>query len=266
MRVDQVMSMSAVRDRTAPGRIAPGPAAARHLTAVMLLGLLSMVGCDAPSADAAAGRLGDATLADAAEGRVGDAALADVAEGRASTKVGDAAPEPGASGAGVVDSIFPVEEEIRRFQATLPGEVTALSGGETDRDALVARFVRAVEAADTADLARMAMSRAEYGYLYYPTSRYTAPPYRLSPALAWYQNNNVGGRGLTRLLRRYGGQDMGFVSYACPEPAVVEGRNRFWHRCTVRHQVAADTVDIQLFGSIWERDGHYKLVGYANAF
>jgi hypothetical protein len=171
-----------------------------------------------------------------------------------------------ASTATVVDSIFPVEEEIRRFLQTLPEQVPELSGGETSRDALVERFVRSLEAADTTDLARMAMSRGEFGYLYYPSSRYTERPYRLGPALVWYQNQNVGGRGFTRLLRRYAGQDMQFVSYACPEDPEVEGENRFWHRCAVRHLFEGDTVDVQLFGSIWEREGRFKLVGYANAF
>jgi len=166
----------------------------------------------------------------------------------------------------VVDSILPPEEEIRRFLETIPTPATELEGGETDRDALVARFIRAVEAADTLDLARMAMSRAEFGYLYYPTSRYVERPYQLSPALVWYQNQNVGGRGLTRLLRRYGGVEMGFVSYRCPDEPEVEGENRFWHGCSVQHQFEGDTVDIRLFGSIWERGGRYKLVGYANAF
>ncbi len=166
----------------------------------------------------------------------------------------------------VIDSIFPVEEEIRRFLETLPTEVTELSGGESGRDALVERFVRSLEAADTTDLARMAMSRGEFGYLYYPSSRYTARPYRLSPALVWYQNQNVGGRGFTRLLRRYAGEDMQFISYSCPEEPEIEGDNQFWHRCTVRHLYEGEPVEIQLFGSIWERDGHYKLVGYANGF
>lgn len=178
----------------------------------------------------------------------------------------DDRPGSGASTAAVVDSVFPVDEEIRRFQATLPAEATDLSGGAPSRGTLVARFVRAVESADTTGLVRLAMTRSEFGFLYYPTSRYTRPPYRLGPALAWYQNRNVSTRGLTRLLRRYGGEDMGFVSYACPDRAEVEGENRFWHGCTVRHAAGADTVDIRLFGSIWERDGRYKLVGYANAF
>lgn len=166
----------------------------------------------------------------------------------------------------VVDSVFPVEEEIRRFQAAYPGEVTELAEGESSRDALVARFVESLEAADSLDLARLSMTPQEFGYLYYPTSRYTEAPYRLSPALVWYQNQNVTGRGLTRLLRRYGGQELNYLSYECPEEGEVEGENRFWHQCQIVHLFEGDTVRIQLFGSIWERGGHYKFVGYANDF
>jgi hypothetical protein len=171
---------------------------------------------------------------------------------------------PHDSPATVVDSIFPVEEEIRRFQAELREEVTELTGGEASRDALVARFVRALESADTLALAGLAMTPGEFGYLYYPTSRYTRPPYRLSPALVWFQNQNQSSRGLTRLLRRYAGHDMGFLSYDCPDEAEIEGGNRFWHSCTVRHLYQGDRVDIRLFGSIWEREGRFKLVGFAN--
>ncbi|MEX2527749.1 MAG: hypothetical protein WEA09_08955 [Gemmatimonadota bacterium] len=166
----------------------------------------------------------------------------------------------------VVDSVFPVEEEIRRFQEAYPGEVTELAGGESSRDALVSRFIESLEAADTVDLTRLSMTPREFGYLYYPTSRYTEPPYRLSPALVWYQNQNVTGRGFTRLLRRYGGQEVNYLSYECPEEAEVEGQNRLWHNCRVVHLFEGDTVSIQLFGSIWERGGHYKFVGYANDF
>jgi hypothetical protein len=173
----------------------------------------------------------------------------------------ESSPAPPAT---VVDSIFPVEEEIRRFQAELGEEITELTGGEASRDALVARFVSALESADTLGLARITMSMGEFGYLYYPASRYTRPPYRLSPALVWFQNQNQSSRGLTRLLRRYAGHDMGFLSYQCPDEAEMEGENRFWHYCTVRHLYQGDTVDIRLFGSIWERAGHYKLVGFAN--
>lgn len=171
-----------------------------------------------------------------------------------------------ASPATVVDSIFPVEEEIRRFHEAYPGEVTELSGGEGSRDALVERFIRSLEAADSLDLAQLSMTPREFGYLYYPTSRYTEPPYRLSPALVWYQNQNVTGRGLTRLLRRYAGEETNYLSYECPDESEVEGENRFWHGCQIIHLLEGDTVRIRLFGSIWERGGHYKLVGYANDF
>lgn len=174
-------------------------------------------------------------------------------------------PEPPADPpATVVDSIFPVEEEIRRFQAELPEEVTELRGGETSRDALVARFVTALEAADTLGLASLAMTPGEFGYLYYPTSRYTRPPYRLSPGLVWFQNQNQSSRGLTRLLRRYAGHPMGYISFHCPDEGEAEGENHLWHYCTVRHLYQGDTVNVRLFGSIWERDGRYKLVGFAN--
>ena len=171
---------------------------------------------------------------------------------------------PAVPPATVVDSIFPVEEEIRRFQAELPEEITELKEGESSRDALVARFVAYMEAADTTGLAGLAMTPGEFGYLYYPTSRYTRPPYRLSPGLVWFQNQNQSSRGLTRLLRRYAGQTMGYIGFDCPDAAEVEGENRFWHYCTVRHLYQGDTVEVRLFGSIWERDGRYKLVGFAN--
>jgi hypothetical protein len=177
---------------------------------------------------------------------------------------GSFAAEPSQAPTAAVDSILPVEEEIRRFLATLPEEVTGLAGGEESRDALVARFVRSLEAGDTLDLARMAMGRGEFGYLYYPTSRYTRPPYRLSPELVWFQNRNQSDRGLSRLLSRYGGQAMGYVSYQCPGEPEAEGENRFWHLCSVSRVQQGDTVSVRLFGSIWERDGHFKLVGFAN--
>jgi hypothetical protein len=174
-------------------------------------------------------------------------------------------PDPPADApATVVDSIFPVEEEIRRFQAELPEEVEELTGGEASRDALVARFIASLEAADTTGLAGLAMTPGEFGYLYYPTSRYTRPPYRLSPSLVWFQNQNQSSRGLTRLLRRYAGHPMEYIDFHCPGEAEVEGQNRFWHYCTVRHLYQGDTVEVRLFGSIWEREGLYKLVGFAN--
>lgn len=183
-------------------------------------------------------------------------------EAPVSEMAGQAPPPPNVGG--VVDSILPVEEEIRRFQASLPEPVMSLSGGEASRDALVARFVRSLERGDTLDLLRLAMTRGEFAYLYYPSSRYTRPPYRLSPELVWMQNQNHSSRGFTRLLQRYAGRPLGYLSYTCPDEPEVEGENRFWHRCVVTYRLREDTLSAQLFGSIWERQGHFKLVGFAN--
>lgn len=180
-------------------------------------------------------------------------------------EIGDDAVPP-ANVVGVVDSILPVEEEIRRFQATVPEPVGALSGGEGSRDSLVTRFMRSLERGDTLDLLRLSMTRGEFAYLYYPSSRYTRPPYRLSPDLVWMQNQNQSSRGFARLMQRYAGRPVGFLSYTCPEEPETEGENRFWHRCIVTHRFQGDTLRVQLFGSIWELRGHFKLVGFANDF
>ena len=84
----------------------------------------------------------------------------------------------------IVDSILPVEEELRRFRADLPDAPTRLVGGTDNRDALVAAFLHAVQARDSAALARLALTRAEFAYLVYPSSPYTVTPYRQAPWLA----------------------------------------------------------------------------------
>ncbi|MEX0979607.1 MAG: hypothetical protein WDZ89_00840 [Gemmatimonadota bacterium] len=182
--------------------------------------------------------------------------------------------EPEGARATLVDSIFTVEEEIRRFRETLGEAPDSLRRAAPGRDALVLRFVAALQAADTAALAGLALDPAEFAWFYYPDSRYTRRPYRLGPALVWYQLQNRSGRGLTRLLRRYGGHDMGYVAYDCPEAPVTEGESRYWHGCEILHTVpdeatgeragGSEPVRIRLFGSIMEREGRYKLVGFSN--
>jgi hypothetical protein len=152
---------------------------------------------------------------------------------------------------GVVDSIFPIEEEMRRFRAILGPEPTGLTGGAASLDELVARFARAVERADTAALVDMLMSRDEFGWLYYPTTRFTAPPYTLAPATVWFQIESGSSQGLARLMARLGGRPL----------ALERHRNRIWEGCIVRIP-----FDATLFGSIVERDGVFKFVSYTNGF
>jgi hypothetical protein len=171
-----------------------------------------------------------------------------------------APPAAQSSAPAVVDSIFPPEEAMRRFRAGLP-EVDSLTSGASSRDELVRRFVRAVEKQDTAELRTLLLNRAEFAYLYFPTSRFARPPLRTDPALLWFQMRMNSEKGIVRLLRRRGGADAGFRGHACEDQPVVEGENRLWERCTVR---LADGGEDRWFGTVIERGGRYKMVGYAN--
>jgi hypothetical protein len=174
--------------------------------------------------------------------------------------------QPARDSRAVVDSILPIEEEIRRFMAPLGVLPVAFSGGEADRDVLVTRWVRALEAADTADLVRMLMTPAEFIAFYYPESRYTAPPWRQSPRLFWFLHENRSSTGFTRVLRRHAGRSLGYAGYRCTEEPEVAGRNMVWGGCVVRMAAGGDTVELRLFGAIIGRDGRYKFYSYASGY
>jgi hypothetical protein len=172
-------------------------------------------------------------------------------------------PAPAEAGL-VVDSVRPIAEEIRRFQGEFGPDPVRLEGLPT-RDALVERFVTALESADTAALVALPLTAAEFGFLYYPHTRFTAPPHELAPALLWFQTQNSQSRGATRLLRRFAGAPIDYVGYYCELTPQLEGPNRVWDDCLVRLRgQAGDTVALRLFGSVIERDGAFRLVSLSN--
>ncbi|MGE0552859.1 MAG: hypothetical protein AB7R55_05470 [Gemmatimonadales bacterium] len=157
-----------------------------------------------------------------------------------------------------VDSILPIEEQVRRFRATVAEHPTRLRGAPS-RSALVLRFVEALERRDTLALASLLLDKAEFAYLYYPWTPYTRPPYRQDPALVWFRMSAISERGLTRLLARDAGTPLGVTGHRCdPEPNRM-GPNRVWTNCVV---TIARTRPRQLFGSIIERDGRFKFLTY----
>jgi hypothetical protein len=173
--------------------------------------------------------------------------------------------EPAAAPAavGVVDSVFPIEEEMRRFREGLP-EVTALSAGAGSRDELVDRFLTAIERADTAALRPLLLTRSEFAYLYYPHTMYTRDPYELSPALLWFQLQNATGDSLTQIFRVLAGKPLHWTGYHCENEPKLEGPNRVWSECSVTLDPPdGDPVQVRLFGSVLERGGVFKLVSYA---
>jgi len=163
-----------------------------------------------------------------------------------------------------VDSVFPIDEEVRRFRAALDESVDSLAGGFDSPDSLVAHFMTALEARDADALQTMALTPAEFIDLYYPHTRFTAPPYEMSPGLVWFQLENYGGKGLNRALDRFGGRPLGYVTYACDEEK-AEGPNTLLSGCTVSVVgQAAEPHAVSLFGTIIGRDGRWKFVNYAN--
>jgi hypothetical protein len=166
----------------------------------------------------------------------------------------------------IVDSIFPPEEELRRFRQAVDGTpVTAFSGGSPSREALVRRFVAAVASADTNDLRAMVIKAREFADLYYPTSLVSKRPYYQSPSLAWRLIQDPSLDGLSRLLARKGGKPMRYVSHKCDPKIAHEGKNTRYVGCLVTvREGSGPPVTRLYFGSIIERDGQFKFLSYNN--
>jgi hypothetical protein len=183
----------------------------------------------------------------------------------------DAAPAartdtPVAAPAGVVDSLLPIEEEIRRFRLATPDSVGRLQGGAGSREALVKAYVAAIETTDSLALHGLLISQAEYAWLVYPESELTRPPYRQKPAFAWFMMRNATDQGIIRVLNRHGGKPLGYSGLACEPKAAVQGANRIWRQCRMRFTENGAEVERKLFGGILEREGAYKFLTYATDY
>lgn len=179
--------------------------------------------------------------------------------------VGPSRPPSGAP-AQVVDSMFPPAVELARFRATVDGPPPTRLDGAPSRDALIRRFVGAVERRDQATLSRLLISKAEFAYLFFPASEYARAPYRQKPGLVWFRMTATSERGLGRLLARDGGRPLPLVGVKCPAPTPVDGRTRLWKDCRVVVRRDGATVERRLFGSIIERGGRFKFLTYATEY
>ena len=168
----------------------------------------------------------------------------------------------------VVDSILPVEEELRRFRAAVgSGKILTLEGGASSRDSLLAKFLDRLQASDTTSVKGMLLSASEFAWLVYPESPYSKPPYTQAPALVWDQIQNHSRSGLLRLVRRLAGHELHYAGYSCSRKVEIQGNNKIWAGCTVRIGAPGESVrDHRLFGSIIERGGQFKFVSFANEF
>ena len=168
----------------------------------------------------------------------------------------------------VVDSILPTDELLRRFRARVGGTpVTALQSASASRDALVARFLKAVAAADSTSLRDMALNAREFADLVYPESPNTRPPYKENPAVMWSTIQNPSQGGFIRLLRRTAEIPTKLVDYRCEGRTETQGHNTFISGCILRlNGKDGVTTSHRYFGSIIERDHKFKIVSYRNEF
>ena len=166
-----------------------------------------------------------------------------------------------------IDSILPMAEYLRRFREGL-SEPMGFSGGENSRDALARRFLSAISARDTATLATLVVSRAEFAWLVFPHHIYAKPPYELDPEIFWMQLTAGSAKGIGRTLERLGGRRLTFQALDCRRDTVQvrSGPVRVWATCGVRYRDGDSVQTRRLFGSVVERDGRVKLLSFANDF
>lgn len=168
--------------------------------------------------------------------------------------------------AAVVDSVLPMEVALERFRSGL-AEPERLESGAKDMDTLVRHMVDALATSDTLAFERLAVDRAEFAWLYYPTTTVALPPYELPPALAWFQMQQRSRRGVFRALAAYGGVPLEYVGYRCDATPRVEGENRIWTDCRIELARPGEApVPVRIFGAVIERDGRFAVLSYDNDF
>ncbi len=163
-----------------------------------------------------------------------------------------------------IDSAFQIADAVRRFRQDLP-EPAGLVDGAPSRQALAEAFVAALSAKDTKTLGQLAMSRAEFAYLYYPMSSDAMAPNGMPPTLRWDLLTLTSEKGIGRALERLGGRALTLVSLDCPNPPATIGALTQHDSCTIQIARADGSIfNGVLFGSILELDSHFKFIGYAN--
>lgn len=166
---------------------------------------------------------------------------------------------------GVVDSILPVDELLRRFRAGIPEHPDTLRGASGSLDELVARWATAVSKRDAPALNAMVIDRAEFAWLYYPDSPMSKPPYEMPPGLLWSQLLANSDEGAKQLLVRFGGHEIEVEAVSCKAVKTVGG-NTMHEGCEIGGAIGGKSIGkARMFGSVIERDGRFKFLGYANS-
>lgn len=162
----------------------------------------------------------------------------------------------------VVDSIFPMEEMVRRFQAESGDAVSALSGGERSMDALLRRYWALLVDGDTLAMTPLVASQREFAYVYFPDSRELTDG--VPPAISWLMLSSNSGRGLTRALREAGLSEAEPRGTVCQPLELAGGRSRIIGPCAVIRTRGGQRDTLWFVKHVIERDGIFKLMSFAN--
>jgi hypothetical protein len=167
---------------------------------------------------------------------------------------------------GHVDSFLTLDHALRRFRRdSAPAAVSRLEPAAPSRDSLVRLFAAAVARRDTLALRAYALDASEFAWLFYEDSPLARPPYELDPQMMWFQLQQQSVKGRRRVVARLGGAPLALVGHRCGEPR-RQGASRVWEGCVVRLREGGAVVERRLFGSIVERAGRWKFVGYGNDY
>ncbi len=170
-----------------------------------------------------------------------------------------------AAAGGVVDSILPIAEHLRRFRASLPKTDTLRHASPT-MAALVERWATAIGTNDATDLNAMIMDRAEFAWLYYSESPMSKPPYEAPPELLWGQLLASSNKGAAKLVSRFGGSRLTASRLRCAAPPDTQGVNLLYNKCEVRLSAPGkQTIEGVMFGTILEHLGRFKFVGLSTS-
>jgi hypothetical protein len=176
--------------------------------------------------------------------------------------VGNSDASPPDSGA-ASDIAISMDTLLRRFQAGLPRHDT-LTGTADTREALTRRYLEAIARFDSSALRALHITRGEYAYLYFPSSKMMKPPYELPPDAAWLLHTAESNKGIGSVMRRFGGQQLQFERVRCSGEPLREGPNTIWRDCLVRYRAQGEpATERPIFAAIIERDGRFKFFSYA---
>jgi hypothetical protein len=165
----------------------------------------------------------------------------------------------------VVDSILPPDRALARFRGQSPAPAgDSLAGGATSVRALMDTYVRALRSRDTLTIATLALTRAEFAWLYFDGS----PDQKsgMMPQTVWDLLESRGNSGLGRATSRIAGMgEVRLTKVTCGPDRMSAGVGRIEGPCAVTIAPATGAaVTLPLARYVFTYRGRMKLVSFTN--